>query len=797
MDRTPPESPLHRRAFLTGTGAAAAAAALGIGGTAHATYTAPPSARGAGPAAGSVRRATAPVDCVNPLTGALTTSPDTACGKTFPGADTPFGMVQLSPDTVSGGDNGSGYSADMTTIEGFSFLHLGGIGCYGDLGNLQVMPQTGEPVTGRDAAKSAFRKETEVATAGYYAVDLDRYAVRAEMTAAPRAGMLRFTFGTAGTGRIKVDLARRIGFDGSHSVAQELRLADPWTVEGSMRADRSGGGWICGNGPAYTVYFSMRFERRIASLGTWDGDTVRRDATRQSSSGDSAGFFVEFPVRAGQHVQVKAGVSFTSVAGARNNLRDSLPHWDFDRAHASARTAWSKALGRIAVKGGSAEQREIFYSALYHTMIDPRISSDADGGSRFGEGPVRRDPFTQRTVFSGWDVFRAQFPLLTIIDEQTVSDEVNTLLALTDSGRVKGLARWELLGTDTDTMVGDPAVNIISEAYVKGVRGFDVDKAYAYCRDVAIGPAEKSNRNDFDNWTKLGYCVDTSLSKTLENAYSDYALARFAEARGRTADARRLDRTARNYRNVFREDVGWFRGRNADGSWMGDQDGCTESNPEQQGWFVPHDVPGLIELLGGRDAFVSRLDDMFRQTPPDKMMVWNDKYNHSNEPVHQMAFMFAHAGAPWLTQKWSRYVCEHAYATGPAGLSGNDDCGQMSAWYVLAASGFYPVAPASGVYALGSPLFDEVVFTTSRGTRFTIEARHNSAKNMYVRAARLNGRPLDRAWITHEEIVSGGHLTLEMGAEPDKRWGSAPHQAPPSRTRPVPPAPEHRGPSRD
>lgn len=720
------------------------------------------------------------MDWINPLTGALTTSPDTACGKTFPGAVVPYGLVQLSPDTVSGGDNGSGYSADMTTIEGFSFLHLSGIGCYGDLGQLQVQPQTGELVTGRDAAKSPFDKGTETAEAGYYSVELDRYGVRVELTAAERAGLLRCTFHDAGTGRLKVDLSRRIGFDGSHTVTQDLRLTDPHTVEGSMTADRSGGGWICGNGPSYTVYFSMRFALPIETFGTWDGDTVSRQAREQSSASDSAGFFVEFPVTAGQQVLAKAGISFTSVEGARGNLADSLPGWDFDRARADARDAWSEAVGKVRATGGTDEQREIFYSALYHTMIDPRTSSDADGSSRFGNGPVRHDPFTQRTVFSGWDVFRAQFPLLTIIDEQIVADEINTLLALTDAGAVKGLARWELLGTDTDTMVGDPAVNVIAEAYLKGVRGFDAGKAYRYCRDVALGPAELSNRNDFENWTTLGYCVDTSLSKTLENSYSDYALARFAEATGQHADAQALHRTSQNYRNVFDPDAGWFRGRNADGSWMGDQDGCVESNPEQQGWFVPHDVEGLAELLGGREAFNTRLNAMFEQTPPDVMMKWNDKYNHSNEPVHQMAFMFVHTGAPWLTQKWSRYVCEYAYGTGPAGLAGNDDCGQMSAWYVLAASGFYPVAPASGIYALGSPVFDEVAYTTSRGTRFTIEARNNSATHLYVQSARLNGRPLHRAWLRHEEITAGGRLTLEMGPVPNKSWGSDPKWAPPA-----------------
>ncbi|MEU3188911.1 GH92 family glycosyl hydrolase [Streptomyces sp. NPDC006923] len=786
--------PFNRRGFLMAGGGAAALVALGSGGSAAAAgrgaapAVASPSAATVAQATGTVRRHTA-VDFMNPLTGALTTSPDTACGKTFPGAVTPFGLVQLSPDTVSGGDNGSGYSADMTTIEGFSFLHLGGIGCYGDLGNLQVMPETGDLVVGRDAAKSPFGKDTEIAEAGYYSVELDRYRVRTELTVGDRAGILRFTFHEAGTGRLKVDLARRIGFDGSHTVAQEFRLVDSHTVEGSMRSDRSGGGWICGNGPSYTVYFSLRFEQPIASLGTWDGDKVTHGADGQTSASDSAGFFVEFPVKAGQRIQAKAGVSFTSVAGARGNLADSIDGWDFDRVRARARSAWSKVAGKVKATGGTDKQREIFYSALYHTMIDPRISGDADGSSRFGEGPVQRHDFTVRTVFSGWDVFRAQFPLLSIIDEQVVSDQVNTLVALTESGAVKGLARWELLGTDTDTMVGDPAVNIIAEAYLKGVRGFDVEKAYGYCRDVALGPAERSNRNDFENWTKLGYCVDTSLSKTLENAYSDFALARFAEATGHHEDATALDTTARNYRNVFNKDVGWFRGRNADGTWMGDQDGCVESNPEQQGWFVPHDVEGLVGLLGGRENFNTRLNDIFEQTPPEDMMKWNDKYNHSNEPVHQMAFMFVYTGAPWLTQKWSRYICEHAYSTGPAGLAGNDDCGQMSAWYVMAASGFYPVSPASTVYALGSPLFPEVTYTTSRGTRFTVEAVHNSDTNIYVQSAKLNGRPLHRAWITHEEIISGGRLTLVMGSRPNKRWGSDPRDTPPVSVRPVRPRP--------
>ncbi|WP_326834836.1 GH92 family glycosyl hydrolase [Amycolatopsis rhabdoformis] len=742
---------LSRRGFLVGTSAVAAVTALP-----HAAV-----------AAGA---RTQPVDSVDPIIGSVTTAADTACGKTFPGAVAPFGLVQLSPDTVSGGDNGSGYSAEMTTIEGFSFLHMSGVGCYGDLGNLQVLPQTGPLVTGRDEAKSPYRKETETARAGYYAVELDRYRVRAELTATERAGLLRFTFHDAGTGRVKVDLTRRIGPDGSHSIAQHVRQVDATTVEGWLRCDHTGGGWGCGaQSPAYTVYFTMEFPHPIAVFGTWDGTDVRTDLGERD--GTQLGFFAEFPVRAGQQVPVRAGVSFVDLDGARRNLRHDLPGWGFDAVAAGARRTWADALGKVAVEGGTAEQREIFETALYHSMIDPRLFGDVDGRHRVGDTAPVRDGVTHRTLFSGWDVFRAQFPLLTIIDPDVVQETITSLVSLTDRGLTRGLARWELLGKDTDTMLGDAAVNVIAEAYLKGLRGFDVEKAYRFCREVALGPAERSNRTDFANWTSLGYCVTYSLSSTVENAYTDYALARFAEALGKKDDAKRLYATSLNYRNLFNPDAGWFRGRNADGTWMGPADGCIESNPEQQGWFVPHDVGGLVRLAGGRAAFLDRLNGIFENTPPDLMMKWNEFYNHSNEPVQQMPFLFTYAGAPWLTQKWSRYVLDHAYRTGATGLAGNDDAGQMSAWYVLAAAGFYPVSPASGVYLLGSPLFDRARFTTGPGRTFTVHALDNSAANVYISSATLNGRPLHRAWLTHAEVIHGGELVLRMSAKPNRGWG--------------------------
>jgi predicted alpha-1,2-mannosidase len=316
-------------------------------------------------------------------------------------------------------------------------------------------------------------------------------------------------------------------------------------------------------------------------------------------------------------------------------------------------------------------------------------------------------------------------------------------------------------------MLGDPTINIIAEAVLKGIVDFDVEKAYRFSREVALGPAERSNRGDLENWLKLGYSTGTeALSTTLENAYSDHALARLAEHLG--DDPQALDASAQNYRNVFNPDVGWFRGRHADGSWMGPDEGCAESNPEQQGWFVPHDVAGLIELVGGPDAFIERLNAIFENTPPADLMKWNDFYNHSNEPVHQMAFMFTYAGAPWLTQKWSRYICDHGYGTGPEGLGGNEDCGQMSAWYILAAAGFYPVSPVDKIYILGSPIFDAATFRTTRGTEFAVR---RSGAGLHVESATLNGVPLDRAWITHDEVIAGGELHLQM-TDSATDWGS-------------------------
>ena len=754
------------------------------------------------------------VDCIKPIIGASTDDARMP-GKTFPGAATPFGLVQLSPDTVTGGDNGSGYSYEHKTIEGFSFTHMSGVGWYGDLGNFLVMPTVGKLKTERgvqgaeDGYRSRFRHDTEITEAGYYAVTLEDYHVRAEAAAAPRAGILRFTFPQSEQSRIQIDLARRVG---GTSTRQFVQVVDDHTIEGWMKCPPSGGGWGNGAGKAdYTVFFSAQFSRPLKEFGVWsatlpDDWNRRRDDVGsaryraavaratvlpgcRSQEGNHLGFYAEGATREGEQLLLKAGISFVSVEGARENLRQDIPGWDFDGVRTQARQRWAEALSGVAIEGGTATQREIFATALYHVMIDPRAFSDANGQYTGADDKIHRTAdFTYRTIFSGWDVFRAQYPLLTIIRPDVVNDTVNSLMQQAQLSGNGYLARWEIVARESGCMIGDPAVSVFVEAYLKGIRGYDAQQAWALCRESVMGP--KSHREALRDYDRLGF-VPRSLSWTLEDAYFDYCAARFAQSLGQTNDAAFLFKRCLNYQNVYDKSVGNMRARNADGSWTRwegatkEGQGCVESNPYQQGWFVPHDVRGLIQLMG-RDYFLSYLTEFFEKTPPD--FKWNEYDNHSNEPVHHVPYLFTYAGKPWLTQKWARFVMDHAYGNTVYGICGNDDVGQMSAWYVLSAIGFYPVSPVDGVYIIGSPLFDQATVRLDsryhQGRAFTVTAHHNSSANVYVQSAKLNGKPLERAWIRHGEIVAGGTLEFEMGREPNPNWGSAPAVLPPSLTPP-------------
>jgi predicted alpha-1,2-mannosidase len=749
------------------------------------------------------------VDSVNPFIGA-STSLEYGEGKTFPGAATPFGLVQLSPDTITGGDNGPGYSYEHKTIEGFSFTHMSGIGWYGDFGNFMVMPTTGKLHTeagikgAGDGYRSRFRHDTEIARAGYYAVTLDDYDVRVEATAAPHAGILRFTFPKHDQSRVQIDLARRIG---GTSTRQYVKVVDDHTIQGWMKCPPEGGGWGNGDGKAnYTVYFYAQFSKPLEKFGEWSADIPagwvrKRDevvseryrgvvaAARvfnggKEMEGDHLGFFTEFATTNGEVVLVKAGVSFVDMAGAKANLEHDIPDWNFDGVRARANRLWQEAFASISIQGGTAGQRETFATAMYHAMLDPRSYSDVNGNYTGADGKVHRaGGFIYRTIFSGWDVFRSEFPLLTIIRPDVVNDTINSLMQQAELSGNNYLARWEIVAVESGCMIGDPAVSVFAEAYLKGIRGYDAQKAYALCRQTV--DLASDNGNHRPEYRALGY-VPGSISVTLEDAYFDYCAGRFAGALGKTNDAQKFLQRSLNYRNIYDPSVGNMHARNADGSWTKwagattEGQGCVESNPYQQGWFVPQDVAGLISLMG-KDYFVSYLGQFFEATPLN--FKWNNYCNHANEPVHHTAYLFAYAGKPWLTQQWARTIMDHAYGPGVKGLCGNEDVGQMSAWYILSAAGIHPVSPVDGIYIIGSPLFAETTFKLDPhyypGKTFTIRAPGNSAENRYVQSATLNGQPLLRAWLRHAEIAAGGVLELEMGPKPNKQWGAAPDELPP------------------
>ncbi|HEY4416494.1 MAG TPA: GH92 family glycosyl hydrolase [Verrucomicrobiae bacterium] len=740
------------------------------------------------------------VDSINPIIGA-STSTEFGEGKTFPGAATPFGLVQLSPDTITGGDNGPGYSWEHKSVEGFSFTHLSGVGWYGDLGNFEVMPTTGKLKTERgvngaeDGFRSRFHHETEIAKAGYYAVTLDDYNVRAEMTAAPRAGILRFTFPQSDQSRIQIDLAHRIG---GTSTRQYVKVVDDHTIEGWMKCPPAGGGWGNGAGNAdYTVYFYAQFSRPLEHFGVWSADIPAEwsrkrediesaryrqvvaaakvlDGCREQE-GDHLGFYSEFPTQAGEQVMLKCGISFVSIAGAQGNLEHDIRGWNFDAIHKQAVALWRQALASVKIEGGTPAQRETFATAMYHALLDPRTYSDADGLYTGADGKTHTAKnFTYRTIFSGWDVFRSEFPLFTLIRPDVVNDTVNSLMEQAELSGHHYLARWEILAAESGCMSGDPAVSIFAGAYLAGIRNYDVQRAYELCTNsLSIG--DRDGRTDYN---KLGF-VPGSITLTLENAYYDYCAGRFAAALGHTNDSRELFARSQNYRNIYDATVGNMHAKNADGSWTkwsgatAEGQGCEESNPYQQNWFVPQDVPGLMNVMG-TNYFLKYLTEFFEKTPAS--FKWNEYCNQANEPVHHVAYLFTYAGRPWLTQKWSRFIVDHAYGPGLTGLCGNEDVGQMSAWYVLSAIGFHPVSPVDNIFIIGSPLFPKATLQLdpkyASGKTFSVIAHNNSATNFYVQSAKLNGRTLNRAWLRCDEITAGGKLELEMGAEPNKHWGT-------------------------
>ena len=737
---------------------------------------------------------------VNPFIGASTNIKEAGAshglGKTIPGATSPFGLVQLSPNTITGGDNGPGYSDEHRSIEGFAFTQMSGIGWYGDLGNFLVMPTVGELHTNSgklsdpDAGyRSRYDKESERAEAGYYTVELTDYQIKAEATVAPHSGILQFTYPAHTQSRIQIDLARRVG---GTSVWQEVKVVDEHSIAGKMVCTPDGGGWGNGAGKAdYVVYFYAQFSKPLKKYRVWsvtipEGQERKRQFVESKAfqelvakaqiyegvrefKGEHIGFFTEFETQKDEKVQMKAGISFVSEAGAKKNLEAEISHWDFTKTLRENQERWEQALSKIQVETTDEEKKKIFYTALYRTMIDPRLYADVDGKYIGGDKQVHETKdFQKRTIFSGWDVFRSEMPLLTIIRPDVIQDMLNSLISLAEESGKNYLERWEFLNAYTGCMVGNPAISVLVDAYRKGIRGYDIEKAWKYADYTS---------HLFGN-SSFGYSPN-SISQTLEYAYTEWCMAELAKELGKTDDEKRYRNLALSYKNIYDKEKQSFRPRDEKGNFLPwpeegrlkESYGSVESNPFQQGWFVPHDIDGLVQLMGGKDKTLAELDYMFENTPTH--FLWNKYYNHANEPVHHVPFLYNRLGQPWKTQYWARFICQHAYKNEVKGLVGNEDVGQMSAWYILASIGMHPICPGDTRMELFTPSFDRVVVEVGEGKQFIITAKGQSEKNTYIQSATLNGQPYDKCYIDYQDIVKGGTLELVVSDKPNYNWGKS------------------------
>jgi predicted alpha-1,2-mannosidase len=729
--------------------------------------------------------AKSPVDCVNPMIGT------DAHGHVYPGATVPFGMVQLSPDTRDNTwDGSSGYHYSDTSIQGFSHNHLTGTGCP-DLGNIMLIPTVGglKLVPGGkpgDGYRARFSHDDEISRPGYYSVLLPDYQVKVELTATARAGFHRYTYPATTNGHVVVDLQHGIG---NNVIEAQLTIEDDHTASGYRKSD----GW----GGDKMYYFVMEFSRPFDSAGVAQGD---RDVAGKATTGKETKGHFDFNTRAGEQILVRVGLSTVSVEGARNNLHTEIPDWNFDAVAAAASKQWEKALSVFAIETPDKNLEQTFYTSLYHTLVAPTLLSDVDGRFRGPDGNVHQaSGYDYYTELSLWDTFRAENPLLTLTQSGRVNDFINTML---DHFKIFGqhtLPVWPEGGKETWCMIGNHAIPVITDAYLKGFRSWDANEAL----NDMIASTDK-NREQLDAYRDKGFIPTgksvQSVSKVLEYAYDDACIARLARALGRDNIAEKYFKRSQNWTNVFDPATGFMRGKIADGSWVTpfDQNEInsinfneyTEANAWQYNFFVLHDVYGLIDRLGGDDKFTARLDEVFdtTETIPNLAMIPDvtgviGMYSHGNEPDHHYAYLYNYAGQPWKTQTRMRQIASTLYANTPGGICGNDDCGQMSAWYVFTALGFYPVDPTSGIYILGSPLFDKATLKLdskfARGGSFTVIAKNNSAENLYIQSATLNGKPITRSWISHDEITAGGKLVLTMGPAPNKTFGSAAADRPP------------------
>ncbi len=750
-------------------------------------------------------------------------------GHMFPGAVAPFGMVQVSPDTsgapeakwngewdITGWDHCSGYHYPDNTILGFSHTHLQGTGA-SDLGDVLLMPlvegrnwswnagapgQQAEAQTeaiGQDSGwvfnqsergyRSAFSHATETAQPGFYAVHLDTPDVNAELTATTRCGMHRYRYPAAADGTRRgliVDLVHGIGCE---VYAAELHIESATRISGV----RSTHGWAADK----QVFFVLEFSQPFASAEAQVDGTVRTAAAGDRISGKEIKIILT-QSSSSPALVVRVGISCTSVEGAAKNLSTEIPHWDFDALLRQNQQAWTRTLGVLDATLPSQKLQQTFDTAAYHGLIAPATFNDVDGTYRGQDHKNYPNPgFTKYTTLSIWDIYRGEFVYLTLTQPRRIADIVKTMLADYQQLGQHSLPVWPLWGNETWCMTGFHVVGLIVGAYTRGLRDFDVEAAYAAMRDTAlVGATANGNKELQEQFRTLGYIASggrrQSVSCTLDFSYDYWCVGAMADLLGKHDDAAMFYKLSQNYRSLFDPSTGFMRGKLEDGKWREPfrpdreyWEDYTESDAWQATFNVMQDVQGLIDLYGGDQGFIAKLDAFFAagsdvlDSPPDiSGMVGQDA--QGNEPSNHIPYLYSFAGAPWKTQERVRQVAR-LYNNTPQGVPGNDDCGQISTWFNFAALGFYPVNAVTGVYVLGSPLVKRATLRNGvGGTTFTVVAENNSEQNVYVQSVELNGKPLARSWFTHTDIVAGGELRFRMGGQPNKGWGAAPADRPPS-----------------
>lgn len=705
---------------------------------------------------------------VNPFIGTDYT------GNTYPGAQAPFGMVQLSPDNgLPGWDRISGYFYPDSTIAGFSHTHLSGTGA-GDLYDVSFMPVTlpckraDEPL----GIYSSFSHDDEEASAGYYRVKLKDYNIDVELTATERCGIQRYTF-PGGKSAVYLNLKKALNWD--YTKDSHIEILDSKTVQGYRMSE----GWSRDQ----RVFFRTRFSKPFSSVHI-DSSAIVRDGKRIGTANIVQ---FNFDTKKGEQIVVSTAISNVSMEGAEKNMKAEASHDDFDKYLVAVKDAWNKELGAIEVEGDNKDDIVNFYTALYHSKLAPTIFSDVDG-SYFGPDKKvhKADGWTNYGTFSLWDTFRAEHPLLTYTDPERVNDMVKSFIAFYEqNGR---LPVWNLWGNETDMMIGYHAVPVIVDAYMKGIGDFDAEKALEAC----VASANIDSYRGIGLYKKLGYIPynvkdkynneNWSLSKTLEYAYDDYCIALMAQKMGNREIEDEFMERSKSYKNVFNPATGFMQPMDDKGIFMHDfnpedySEPICESNGWQYLWSVQQDVKGLITLLGGKDRFAAKLDSMFTLIPSQNknLPIFSTgmigQYAHGNEPSHHVIYLYNKVRQPWKSQKYVAQVMNSLYLNTPAGLCGNEDCGQMSAWYVFSAMGFYPLNPVSGEYEIGTPLFRRMKLHLANGNTFSVIANNLSKKNIYIQSVKVNGKPYDKSFITHSMIMDGDTVVFEMGEKDGEIW---------------------------